>query len=130
MYLALAIVLILAAVLAMLAFRRNQRRRESPKDYGYLVCTAFGPELGRPRMERLAKHIPWVSEAQFDEWLQDFERVDKFLGEIAEQGGPKKLGRKAVEQRIQERFPFLQHEGLRQAVFLASYFAHHDGYDQ
>jgi hypothetical protein len=130
MYFALAVVIIVAVVLTTFRLRRNQRRRANPKDYGYRVCTGFGPELGRPRIERLTKHIPWVSEAQFNEWLPEFERVDKYLGELAEQGGPKNLGRKTVEQRIQERFPFLQHEGLRQAVFLVGYGAHHDGYER
>jgi hypothetical protein len=124
---------ILGAVLATVLlnhWRSSSRRRKYPKDYGYRVCTAFGPELGLARIERLRKHIPWLAEAELQAWLPEFEQVDKLLGELATQGGPKKLGRASVESSIRARFPFLQHEGLRQAVFLVGYGAHHDGHDR
>jgi hypothetical protein len=83
-----------------------------------------------PKIERLKKHLPWVSEAELLSWIPELEEAERFLGPLVEEGGPKVLGRNEVEQRIRQRYPFLLEEGLRQAVFLVSYGAMHDGYDK
>ena len=82
-----------------------------------------------PKLERLKKRLPWISEVELLSWIPELEEAERFLGPLAEEGGPNVLGQNQVEQRIRARFPFLVGEGLRQAIFLVSYGAMHDGYD-
>ena len=108
--------------------RRLQRRAHS-KDFAFRVAYGWGPEMKLPKLERLKKRLPWISEVELLSWIPELEEAERFLGPLAEEGGPNVLGQNQVEQRIRARFPFLVGEGLRQAIFLVSYGAMHDGYD-
>ena len=83
-----------------------------------------------PKIERLRKHMPWVSEAELLSWIRELDDAEKFLRPLVEEGGPKVLGQAEVERRIKGRYPFLVAEGLRQALFLVGYHAMHDGHDK
>jgi hypothetical protein len=107
-----------------------RRRHANPKDYGYSVVWTFGPGLKLPPLERLKKKLPWVGEGELEDWLSDYKNVDRLVDDLSRQGGPKRLGRKAVEGKLKTQFPFLHHEGLSQAVFLAAYLAMKEGYDR
>ena len=109
---------------------RHLRRRAHPKDFAFRVAYGWGPEMKLPKIERLRKHLPWVSDAELLSWIPELEEAEKFLGPLVEEGGPKVVGQAEVERRIKARYPFLVEEGLRQALFLVSYHAMHDGYDK
>jgi hypothetical protein len=117
-------------VAALLAWRSRQGRRQYPQDLAFAACTAFGPGLGLPRAIRIRRVLPSIGDDVISGWLQDFDRLDAEIERIAREGGPQRLGDKAVEERLQRAFPFLVSKGLRQAVFLAGYSAMHEGYDQ
>jgi hypothetical protein len=131
----LLVVLTLVAIIVAgrVDWRQRERRdfrRAHPKDYAFRVAFSWGPELRLPKIERLRKHLPWVSERDLTSWIPELEQAERSLAAIVEAGGPRVLGEEEVERRIKELNPFLVGEGLRQAKFLVSYFAMHDGYDK
>jgi hypothetical protein len=134
----LELLLILSAVgalliVALVVQRRRATfaaRRAHPKDYAFRIAFGWGPEMRMPRIERLKKHLPWISEQQLSSWLPELEHAERSLGTLVEEGGPKVLGEAEVERRIKNQSPFLVAEGLRHATFLVSHGAMHDGYDK
>ncbi len=122
--------LLVGGFIALRCYTRQAARRANPKDYAFRVAYAWGPELKLPTIERLKKHLSWVSEQELERWLPELEQAEKSLGSLAEEGGPKVLGEAEVERRIKEMSPFLVAEGLRHAKFLVGYAAMHDGYDK
>ena len=122
--------LLIGAFIALRWHTRRASRRANPKDYAFRVAYAWGPDLKLPKIERLKKHLTWVSEQELESWLPELEQAEKSLGFLAEEGGPKVLGETEVERRIKAMSPFLVAEGLRHAKFLVGYAAMHDGYDK
>lgn len=117
-------------LIALYFWRRRQARLRHPKDFAFAVCTSFGPELRLPRDVRIRRVFPSISDELLSEWLQDFKRVDAEIFRLAREGGPERLGRKVVRNRLQHAFPFLVGRGLRQALFLVGFNAWHEGYDE
>lgn len=117
------------ATIAFALIRRLRQRRIHPQDYAYSVCTAFGADLGKSRAERILLVFPDVPEATLSQWLADFESLDSAIWELARAGGPSVLGKDIVRGKLVQKFPFLVGPGLRQAQFLVSYNAWHEGYD-
>lgn len=117
-------------LLSALLLSRWLRRFAFPKDYAYAVSERFGPTLRLPIHTRIRRKLPWVQRATIDLWLPDFALVNDEVWRLARLGGTSKLGNREVEARLRAKFPFLRFEGLSQAVFLASYFAWHEGYDK
>lgn len=127
---AAAVALLAVGVLVRSRLAKRATRRSHPKDYAFRVAFAWGPEMKLPKIERLQKHLPWVSQQELASWVPELEQAERSLGRLVEEGGPKVLGEAVVLQRIKEQSPFLVAEGLRQALFLVSYGAMHDGYDK
>lgn len=117
-----------ATIVAVLV-RRLRDRREHPQDFAFATCTAFGPELGQSRAERILRALPEVPEATLAGWLADFESLDAEIWALARAGGPVVLGEDAVRRTLTGKFPFLCGPGLKQAIFLVGYNAWHEGYD-
>jgi hypothetical protein len=121
---------LVAAVLALIAWRRQRARSLHPQDAAFAACTAFGPELGQPREVRIRRLFPSIGDDVLSAWLEDFKRLDAEIEQVARAGGPQRLGEEVVGQRLRQAFPFLVNRGLRQAIFLAGYSAMHEGYDK
>lgn len=98
-----------------------------PKDHAFHLHERFGPTLALPPAERIKKGLTDIPEATIAQWVEEFKQVNHLIGELAREGGSPKLTSAVVRRRIQERFPFLQQDGLRQAMFLVDYMAWHDG---
>ena len=99
-------------------------------DEAYAVFDEWGPERRIPRSERLAKRFPLLRPEEIAWLLGCMDEVSKTVWGIAEHGGASKLGATRVTEWLQERHPFLNAAGLRQAVFLVNYYAWHEGYDR
>jgi hypothetical protein len=106
------------------------RRLMFLQDYAYAVTERFGPTLGVPVHNRIRRKIPWARRETIDVWLADFARVNDEVWRLARLGGTGILGYPNVTACLRTRFPFLRFEGLRQATFLVSYYAWHEGYDK
>ena len=109
-------------------YLRRRRRKENPKDYAFYLHERFGSTLGLPPIQRIRKGFPHLPEATMMEWLGEFEKVGISIGSLAQRGGTQALKWEFVKSKLQDDFPFLQNEGLRQAMFLVDYIAWHDGY--
>jgi hypothetical protein len=97
-------------------------------DEAYSICNEFGPSMYVSRKERLKKGFEQLSTEEIDAVLKQMEEVAQTVSSLVTQGGPAKLGKETVIKVLQEKHPFLQAEGLQQAVFLVDYLAWHDAY--
>ncbi len=86
--------------------------------------------MGLPPEVRIRRVFPSLADDVLAAWLADFDRVHTEIDRLARAGGPQRLGNKVVEDSLRRSFPFLVGRGLRQAVYLASYMAMHEGYDE
>jgi hypothetical protein len=105
------------------------RRLMFLQDYAYAVTERFGPTLSIPVQSRIRRKIPWARHDMIDAWLADFALVNDEVWRLARLGGTHVIGHRNVTLRLRTKFPFLRFEGLRQATFLVSYYAWHEGYD-
>src|SRR4051812_16531556 len=77
-------------VVALLTWRSRRARQLHPQDVAFAVCTAFGADLGLPREVRIRRIFPAIGDDTISAWLQDFERVDVELENVARAGGPQR----------------------------------------
>ena len=99
-------------------------------DSAYAVITAWGPSMRIPRRERLAQIFSTLAPEEFESVLNQLDAVDTTVWELAQLGAESKLGTQKLVESLQTRHPFLRNEGLQRAVFLANYYAWHEGYAQ
>jgi hypothetical protein len=107
---------------------------DSDKSKAYLVYAEWGPELRKPRIQRLRETFPLLPDAQLQEWLQEFERVTKAVWRFAEEETPKtprdvSFRTDTVFSAIfTQQFPWMNDEALSRAWFLSYYYSWHEGY--
>ncbi len=101
---------------------------ESALDTAYAFFEEWGPRRREPRIARLTETFPDLTADEIESVLQVLNEVTKTVWKIAELGAEAKLGKRKVIETLQSEHPFLQSEGLRQAVFLVNYYAWHEGY--
>jgi hypothetical protein len=99
-------------------------------DSAFAKVESFGPDLGMPKIERLKKEFPRLSDKERDEILRHVEPVSNTVWALAERGGEAKMKRDEIKAELQAAHPFLVDAGLKQAMFLVNYFAWHEGYDK
>ena len=99
-------------------------------DKAYATFEEWGPKRQIPRRQRLMAKFPTLSPEQIEWLMTRMEAVSATVWRIAEAGGEAKLGSARVSERLREEHPFLRAAGLRQALFLVSYYAWHEGYDK
>ncbi len=99
-------------------------------DQAFVIYQEFGPQRLIERHERLQSEFPQLSTDEIAFVLQEMKRVSATVYELAERGGERVIGNSAMTQTLKTKHPFLHARGLAHAVFLANYFAWHDGYDK
>ncbi|HVU27739.1 MAG TPA: hypothetical protein VHG71_08400 [Verrucomicrobiae bacterium] len=114
----LAAVIFAAFVLIIICakfFQVRKAKRQNPKDFAFAVFS--NPSCYRsPRRERLKKEFPEMSDEEIDNWISEFEALQKEIGRLAAAGGEKILGKEFVIKTLREKFPFLAEYGLRRAL--------------
>ena len=125
-----AAALLTASAIGFTIWRRRRWRLRYPQDWAFAACTAFGPDLRLPRAVRIRGVFPQISDDLLATWLHEFSRLDLEIERLARAGGPARIGNRVVRASLRQSFPFLVGPGLRQACFLVSYFAWHEGHDE
>jgi hypothetical protein len=69
-----------------------------------------------------------ISSEELDLLLHCMEDVKHTVWNIARKGGDAKLGNPKVIDLLQEKHPFLQSKGLKQAIFEVNYYSWHEGW--
>jgi hypothetical protein len=99
-------------------------------DASYALCEKFGPVRRIPREERLKEKFPQLSAGELQELLNRVDEVSKTVWSVAERGGERKMKKQEIIAELQQKHPFLRHDGLARALFLVNYYAWHEGYDR
>jgi hypothetical protein len=99
-------------------------------DKAYGKLESFGPDLGLPKIERLKKEFPRLSDVENSEILEQVDLVSKTVWSLAERGGEAKMRKEEIVSELQSAHFFLRDAGLKQAIFLVNYYAWHEGYDK
>jgi hypothetical protein len=97
-------------------------------DIAYSIFDEWGPDRRIPRKERLSRTYPKLTSNQIEALLGQLAEVHGTVWNIAKSGAEPKLGRDRVIELLQTRHPFLRGAGLKHAIFLANYYAWHEGY--
>lgn len=100
------------------------------KAHAYSIYEEFGPKRMVDRKSRLSTKFPNQSLETIDSWIEEFQAVNKHVWLLAEAGGTAHNNRTNLVKSLQEKFPWLDGNGLRTAMFLIDYYAHHEGYDE
>ncbi len=98
-------------------------------DKAFYIYQEFGPNRLIERRERLQAEFPQLAPDEIDFALEQLRQASNTVYELAERGGETVIGRRAIEQALRAKHPFLHARGLRHAIFLVNYFAWHDGYE-
>ncbi|MEZ4519300.1 MAG: hypothetical protein R3C44_21570 [Chloroflexota bacterium] len=101
---------------------------DDTKSKAYLFYAEWGPQRSSPRPQRLAAAFPSVSEQERQNWIADFEAVNKELWQAAEQGGPRTGSFDAFKRHMRRLFPFMNEDALRFAWTVVGYYTAHEGY--
>ncbi|MFL6605740.1 MAG: hypothetical protein ACJ8R9_31060 [Steroidobacteraceae bacterium] len=99
-------------------------------DEAYALYEEWGPTRRTPISERLSRAYPDLSADQISDLIAQLAEVSKTVWGVAELGAETVLGKEKVVQILQSKHAFLTGEGLERAVFLANYYAMHEGYDK
>ena len=97
-------------------------------DAAYAKLESFGPELALPKADRVRKLFPKLRPAERAEVLKQVALVAATVSSLAQRGGEEKINREDIIAELQRAHPFLQRDGLTQALFLVNYYAWHDGH--
>jgi len=112
---------------------RGSRKKEVTEDLldkAFAEMTAFGPNLGLPKRERLEKIFPCITASQSKNIILQVDAVSTTVWAFTKRGGEARIDKKDIVAELQAVHPFLQKEGLNQALFLINYYAWHEGYDK
>ena len=83
-------------------YRAREAKRQNPKDFAFAVYS--NPSCYRsPRWERLKKEFSAMRDEEIDNWISEFEPVQKETGQLAAAGGSKILSKKFVVERLQKK---------------------------
>jgi hypothetical protein len=97
-------------------------------DIAYSIFDEWGPKRRIARKERLSQRYPHLTSTQLDALLAQLAEVHETVWNIAKLGAEPKIGKSRVVESLQAKHPFLKGVGLEHAVFLANYYAWHEGY--
>ena len=109
---------------------RKKEITEDLLDKAFAEMTAFGPDLGLPKPERLKKIFPCITASQSKNIILQVDAVSTTVWAFTKRGGEARIDKKDIVAELQAVHPFLQKEGLNQALFLINYHAWHEGYDK
>jgi hypothetical protein len=110
--------------------RRAMARRRNPRDYAFAISVGAYPSAGADSVARLRSEFPNMDEETLESWAAEVQAIHDEVWRLATQGGPRVLGRDAVESTIQAKFPFLTGLGLRRAMRTCEFDAGREGFDR
>jgi hypothetical protein len=101
---------------------------EESKNKAYLIYSEFGPKLQIPRDKRLEDCFPKIPKAIRAAWLEEFSKVDREIGRIAEAGLLRTHNSAQIKEILRLKFSFMNNKSLSRAINLAHYVAWREGY--
>jgi len=111
-------------------FCRRSSQDSVDLDALFAELESFGPHQRIPAATRLRKKLPSLTDAQRKEIEATLSSVSQTIWELAERGGEAKIAKTEMIGYLQDKHPFLKEKGLVLALFLANYYAWHEGYDK
>ncbi len=98
------------------------------KSKAFLVFCEFGPDRAIPRHKRLTEKFPRLASELIDQWIADFQKVEKLAYDIAIEHRKNEWKPEYTIQLLKENIPDFNDEALNKLLNQACYFAMHDGY--
>jgi len=109
---------------------RHPSRPRTPrqlKNDAYVVFTEWGPSARIPRSVRLASEFPMVSPATIEEWIRDFEAVEKTIWSLAPL--VPSLAHEAIKRHLRQQHSWMEDEAASKARARCVFYAVHEGYE-
>jgi hypothetical protein len=122
-----AVVLGALAVLVHRAWRMRGRKR-NPQDYAFFSSVGSYPGAMEENLRRLKSEFPRVDPDVLQKWVTEIQATHEEVWRLATRGGPRVLGRKAIEAELRSKFPFLCGLGLRRAIRTCEFDAGREGF--